>query len=157
MSFPRWGRGMTREWDSYGEVVRPKSGKAGPRHIGKVMPYQKGDIWRGGLAIGGEVSREVWVRNSELLTVDRPINRFPSGRCPISSCSEEPGGMVALKSPNTICSPRSWRTDGIYGIYTGRDIHVIKVKVGLDCQNFRRVEVITPSWVEKRVELWKMD
>ena len=47
----------------FGEVVRPKGGKGGPRHIGKEMLFQKGDIWRGGLAQGGEASREVPVAN----------------------------------------------------------------------------------------------
>ena len=44
---------MTREGDGYGEVVRHNGYKGELRHIGKEMPVQKGDIWRGGLALGG--------------------------------------------------------------------------------------------------------
>ena len=55
---------MTREEDSYGEVVRPKDGEGGPSHFGKKMPAQKGDIWRRGLALVGEANREVLVRNN---------------------------------------------------------------------------------------------
>ena len=57
-SFPRWGRGMTREGDCYGEMVRSKGGKGGPCHIEKEIPAQKGDVWRGGLDLGGEASRD---------------------------------------------------------------------------------------------------
>ena len=45
------------------EVITPKCGKGGPRHIGKDMPTQKGDIWRGGLALGREAIREILVRS----------------------------------------------------------------------------------------------
>ena len=41
-------------------------GMGGPCHIEKEMLAQKGDTWRGGLALGGEASREVLVHNSEL-------------------------------------------------------------------------------------------
>ena len=95
-NFPQWGRGITIVGDSYWEVVRPKGGKGGPHHIGKYMPAQKGDIWRGGLALWGEASRDVLVCNSELWTVDRPIKCSSSGRCPVISCSGEPGGMVGV-------------------------------------------------------------
>ena len=65
---------MTGEGDGYWEVV-------GPRRIREEMPAQKGDIWRGGLALGGEASREIeakrkgqsTVRNLLLRTVNRPI------------------------------------------------------------------------------------
>ena len=66
---------MTEE--GYGEVITLKCVKVGPRHIGKEMPTQKGDIWRGGLAVGGEANREVLVRNSELRTVDRSHQALP--------------------------------------------------------------------------------
>ena len=96
VSFLLWWRGMTRVGDGYGKVVRVDHitwGMPALRWghlrcpLTSEMPAQKGDIWRGGLAQGGEVSREVMVRNSELWTVDRPIKRFPSGRCPFFSCS----------------------------------------------------------------------
>ena len=57
---------MTGEGDGYGEMVKPKGGKGGPCHIREVMPAQKGDIRRGRLALGGELGREILVRNSEL-------------------------------------------------------------------------------------------
>ena len=44
---------MTREGDGYGEGVRPKGIKGGPRHIGKEMTAQKGGILRVGLALEG--------------------------------------------------------------------------------------------------------
>ena len=88
---------MTREGDSYGEVITPKGGKGGPRHIGKEMPTQNGDIWQGELALGREASREVLVCNSELRTVDRPIKLFPSGRCPVIFFSAELGGMMGVE------------------------------------------------------------
>ena len=91
--FPQWGQGVTGEGDGYGEMVRPK----GPCHIGEEMPAEKGDIWRGGLALGGESGREILVRNSELQTFDCPVEILPSGRCLVISGSGEPGGMVGVK------------------------------------------------------------
>ena len=88
---------MTREGDGNGEGVRAKGGTGGQRHIGKERSAQKGGIWRGGMALGSEVSSEVLVRNSKLRTVDRTIKRFPSGRCPVISCSEVAGGKVSVK------------------------------------------------------------
>ena len=86
---------MTRE-DCYGEMVRPKVGEGEPRYVGKKMAAQKGGFWRGGLALGGNASREVFVRNSKLWTVDHPIEGLPSGHFPIISCFEEPGGIVSV-------------------------------------------------------------
>ena len=31
------------------------------------------------------------------MTDDRPVKSLPSGRCPVISCSEEPGGMMVVK------------------------------------------------------------
>ena len=89
---------MTGEGDGYREMVKPKSGEGVPCHVGKEMHAEKGDICRGGLALRGELSgREVLVRNSELRTVDRPVESLPSGRCPA-------------------CYHRFWRTrrDGVH-------------------------------------------
>ena len=52
--------GVTGEGDGYRDVVRPKGGKGGPHRIRKEMPAQKGDIWQGGLALGGEASGD-WI------------------------------------------------------------------------------------------------
>ena len=79
------------------EMVRPKGGMGGPCRIREDMPAQKGDIQRGGLALGGKSGREILVCNSELRTVDRQIKSLHSGRCPVISCSGEPGGMVGVK------------------------------------------------------------
>ena len=115
---------MTREGDGYGEVVRPNDGKGGPCHIGREMPSQKGDIWRGGMALGVEVSRKVLVRNSELRTVDRPIKRFSSGSCPILSCSGEPGGIVSVKVAKHHLVTTVGQEDA-EGIYTLKKVSVV--------------------------------
>ena len=97
MSLPWWGRGMTREGDGYGEVVRPKGGEGRPRRIGKEMLAQKGDIYWGVLSLAGEASREILFRNSKLWTVDRHIEGLPSGCCPIIPYSGESGGIEGVK------------------------------------------------------------
>ena len=74
---------MTREEGCYGEVVGPQGGKGTPRHIGKEMTAQKGDIWRRRLTLEENVSREILVRNSKLQTVDRLIKGLHSCCCPI--------------------------------------------------------------------------
>ena len=46
---------MTGEGDGYGEMVRTKGGMGVPMsHWGVDVPAKKCDIWRGGLALGGE-------------------------------------------------------------------------------------------------------
>ena len=39
--------------------VGPKSGEGGPHHVKEEMPTQKGDIWQGGLTLGGEAGGHV--------------------------------------------------------------------------------------------------
>ena len=97
-------------------MVRLKGGKGGPHHIGKEMPFQKGDILRGGLDLGWEVSREVLVRNSEQRTVDRPSNASPLVVALSSPVLENQEGWWALKAPNTICSPWSSRRASKSGV-----------------------------------------
>ena len=65
-----FGLGMTGEGDGHVEVIRPKDGEGGLCRIREEMSSQMGDIWRGGLALGGEASREILLRNSKLRTVD---------------------------------------------------------------------------------------
>ena len=49
------GAGMTEKGDDYEEIVkRPNGGEVGQCHIREEMPAKKGDIWRGGLALGRE-------------------------------------------------------------------------------------------------------
>ena len=79
------------EGEFYGEVVGPKGGEGGPRRIREEMPVHKGNIWRGGLALRGEASREILVHNSRYRTVAK------SGHCPVIPCSGEPGGMMGIK------------------------------------------------------------
>ena len=123
MSFPRWGRDMTREGEGYGEVVRPKGR---PRRIGKKMPAHKRDIWRRGLALGGEVSRKVLVCNKDSCELfHRPSKRFSFGRCPISSCSWEPGRMVSIIfAKHHLVSTVHQKGVKVGGRRTPRDIHV---------------------------------
>ena len=79
-------------------MVRLKGGEGGPFHIREEIPAEKGDIWQVGLALGGESSREILVRNIEpRITVDRPVKSLPSGHCPVISGSGESGGMVGVK------------------------------------------------------------
>ena len=110
----------------------------------------KGDIWRGGLALGGESGREILVCNSELRTVDRPVEGLPSGRCPDISGSGEPGGIVGVKVARhhlvSTVLQKSVKIRGIVPRTGGRrgDVCIFEgqcgsPEVGLDCQNFRRV------------------
>ena len=63
----RWqGRVVTGEGDCYEQVVGHKGGNGGQHRIREEMPAQKGDIWRGELAMGGEESGEILIRNSKL-------------------------------------------------------------------------------------------
>ena len=72
---------------------------------------QKGDTRWGGLALGGESSKEMLVRNSKLRTVDRPVApRASSLAAALSSpVMEKLEGWWALKSPSTIWCPQSSR------------------------------------------------
>ena len=76
---------MSREGDGYGEVVRPECDKGELRHIARRV------------ALGGERGGGVFVRISELRSVDRPINSFLFGHCPVISCSGESGEMAGVK------------------------------------------------------------
>ena len=79
-------------------MVRLKGGEGGPFHIREEIPAEKGDIWQVGLALGGQLIREILVSNIEpRITVDSPVKSLPSGHCPVISGSGEPGGLVGIK------------------------------------------------------------
>ena len=134
MRFQRRGRGVSGEGGGYGEVVGPKGVKSGPRRS-REMPAQKGDIWRGGLALGGEASREILVRYRKLQTVDRPIEGLSSGRCSIIPCSGEPRGVVGIKvAKHHLVSTVLHKGVKVWGVVPGTggrraDIHIEKVNM----------------------------
>ena len=75
---------MTRERET---VMRrwsdPKVVRVGHVTSGRRCPLRTVISGEEGWPWEGEAIIEVLVRNSELITVDCPIKRFPSGRCPV--------------------------------------------------------------------------
>ena len=104
---------------------------------------------------GEKVSRQVLVCNSELQTIDCPIKRFPSGRCPII-CSGEPGRMMGIKvAKHHLVSTvhqkgvkvGGRRTPG--GIYTLTEISVIPPSSASTARTsvvLKLHQVVTPSF-----------
>ena len=81
----------------YKEVVRPMGSESGSRRVRKEMPAQKSDIRRGILALGGEEGGQTNVRNRKLRTIDRFVERFPSGCCSVISYPGETGRIVGVE------------------------------------------------------------
>ena len=124
------------------------SSEGGLCHVGEEMRRvtygEEGWPWE-----GSRVGRS-WFANSELRTVDRPVEGLPSGRCPDISGSGEPGGIVGVKvARHHLVSTVLQKSVKIRGVVprTGRrrrDVCIFEGQCGspevsLDCQNFRPV------------------
>ena len=111
--FPRWGWGMTRKGDGYGEVITTKGGEGGPRHIGKDMPRsgEEGWPWEGeeGWPWEGRRVGRFWfpTASCELLIAASSASSLASALSTIVLKNQD--GWWALKSPNTIWYSRSTR------------------------------------------------
>ena len=77
--------------------------------IAKKIPTQKGYIGRVRLALRGEASREVLVRNASCELLIAPPIASSLDAALSSSVLENQEGWWLLKSPNTICYPLSTR------------------------------------------------
>ena len=78
-------------------------------HVRKEMLAQKGDIWRGGLALGGEEGGQIKVATASCELLTASPSAFSLAAALSSPVLENHEGWWALKSANTICSPRSSR------------------------------------------------